>query len=226
VDLAFHRFESISMTLKPGTAMMSLCLLASSIVLWLVVLVLSFLLLGALRGLALMRWRLEELEATMPSRVGRSGLKPGKKAPDFNLPTVSGGEIALREFAGRQIFLVFTQSGCGPCHQIMPELNRLQFTGTIQVLVVNNGEIEVTRKWAAEARAQLLVAVQEHYSLSRQYEVFATPFAFLIDERGIIVSKGIVNNRQHIELVLSGCAGNEANHHHVFELDALAAVSS
>jgi peroxiredoxin len=173
-----------------------------------------------------MRWRLEELEATMPSRVGRSGLKPGKKAPDFKLPTVSGGEIALREFAGRQIFLVFTQSGCGPCHQIMPELNRLQVTGTIQVLVVNNGGLEVTRKWAAEARAQLPVAVQEHYSLSRQYEVFATPFAFLIDERGIIVSKGIVSNRQHIDLVLSGCAENEANHHHVSGLDAVAAVSS
>ena len=116
--------------------------------------------------------------------------KPGKTAPDFALPNATGGEVALRDFAGRKVLLVFTQSGCGPCHRIMPELNRLQAAGEIQVLVVNYGELKATRTWAVEVRARFPVAVQEHYSLSRQYEVFATPFAFLIDEQGVIASKG------------------------------------
>jgi hypothetical protein len=50
----------------------------SYVALWLVVLSLGFLLLGALRALDLLRWRLEQLQATMPSRTGRGGLKPGK----------------------------------------------------------------------------------------------------------------------------------------------------
>src|SRR5947209_10945002 len=104
---------------------MNLFWLISSLALWALVLFLGFLLLGTLRALGLLRWRLEQLEATTPSRLGRSGLKPGKKAPDFTLPSVAGPEVALHDFAGRPVLLVFTQTGCGPCHTIMPELNRL-----------------------------------------------------------------------------------------------------
>src|SRR5947209_7453847 len=165
--------------------MMNLWWFASDLALWGLVLLLGFLLLGALRALGLQGWRLEQLEATTPSRVGRNGLKPGAAAPDFTLPDATGGgEVALHDFAGRRVLLVFTQSGCGPCKRVMPELNRLQAAGELQVLVVNNGELKETRAWAAEARARFPVAVQDHYSLSRRYEVFATPFAFLIDEKG------------------------------------------
>ena len=187
--------------------------LISFIALWLVVLSLGFLLLGALRALGLLRWRLEQLEATTPSRIGRGGLKPGQAAPDFTLPSAAGGEASLHDFAGRRVFLVFTQSGCKPCHRVIPELNRLQRGGEVLVLVVNNGEPEATRQWAAEARASFPVLVQQQHSVSRRYEMYATPFAFLIDERGVIASKGIINNGAHIGFVLSG-AGNAAKDGH------------
>ena len=178
--------------------------LLSYIVLWLLVLFLGFLLLGALRALGLLRWRLEQLEAATPTRTGRSGLKPGKKAPDFTLPCASGGEVSLHDFAGRRVFLVFTMSGCKPCHRIIPELNKLQRGGDIQVLVVNNGEPEATRQWAAEARASFPVLAQQQFSVSKRYEMYATPFAFLIDGRGVIASRGLINNGQHIDFVLTG----------------------
>ena len=47
------------------------------------------------------------------------------------------------------------------------------------------------------------VLIQEQWDVSKQYEVFATPFAFLIDAQGIIVSKGIINDAQQIGFVLS-----------------------
>jgi methylamine dehydrogenase accessory protein MauD len=178
--------------------------LASYVVLWIGVLFLAFLLLGTLRSLGLLRWRLEQLEATTPSRLGRRGLRLGKKAPDFSLPSVSGGEIALHDFGGRQVLLVFTQAGCAPCQQIVPELNRLHESREHQVLVVNNSGPDVTRKWVSDVNARFPVVMQEGLTLSRRYEVFATPFAFLIDENGVIRSKGIINNRQHIGFVLSG----------------------
>ena len=185
--------------------------LVSYVFLWLVVLSLAFLLLGALRALGLLRWRLEQLEATTPSRLGRGGLKPGKRAPDFTLPCVAGGEVSLHDFAGRRVFLVFTQSGCKPCHKVAPELNRLHDAGAVQVLVVNNGEAEATRQWAAEVKARFPVLRQQQFSVSKRYEMYATPFAFLIDERGIIASKGIVNNGQHIDFVLTGAGGAAKN---------------
>jgi methylamine dehydrogenase accessory protein MauD len=186
--------------------------IASLVALWLLVLLLGFLLYGALRALSLQDWRLQQLEATTPGRVGRSGLKPGTRAPDFTLPAAAGGEVSLHGLAGRKVLLVFMQSGCGPCERLMPELNRLQQAGEVQVVAVNNGEPGPTREWAAAAHARFPVAVQERYSVSRKYETFATPFAFLIDERGVIASRGIVNHRQHITYLLDGTRTSPGAH--------------
>jgi methylamine dehydrogenase accessory protein MauD len=175
---------------------------------------LSFLVLGALRALGVLTWRLEQMEAMRPSRIGREGLKVGRKALDFTLPAASGGQRSLTEFAGRKVLLVLTQSGCGPCRDVVPELNRLHERGEYQVLVVNNGEPEATREWVAETKARFPVLAQEKFSLSKRYEVFVTPFAFLIDEQGVITSKGIAGNKQYLGYVLSG-AGNRPGHDEV-----------
>jgi methylamine dehydrogenase accessory protein MauD len=185
----------------------------SQVLLWALVLALGFLLLGTLRALGLLRWRLEQLEATTPSRLGRSGLKPGKKAPDFTLPSVAGTEVALSRFAGRKVLLVFVQPGCGPCREITPELNRLQGKGELHVLVVSNGDQEAAGKWAEEVQARFPVVRQERLSLSRRYEAFATPFAFLIDEKGVIASAGLVNTKQHIGFVVAGRRPTDKTEH-------------
>jgi methylamine dehydrogenase accessory protein MauD len=179
-------------------------LLIAISVLWVVVLVLGFLLLGTLRAVGLLGWRLAELEATTPRRPGREGLKPGRRAPDFTLPGADGNEVALHDFAGREVLLVFTQSGCSPCQKIVPELNRLADGGASRVVVVNNGDPEAARKWSAEVGARFPVLAQDHFAVSKLYQVFATPFAFLIDETGVIASKGIIQSRQHISYVLAG----------------------
>ena len=197
--------------------------LLSYLVLWAVVLFLGFLLLGALRALGILKWQLEQLQATTPSRLGRDGLRVGKKAPAFNLPCVTspplppspdrrgglGGEVSLADFVGRKVLLVFTQSGCSPCKAIVPELNRLAQRGSHQVLVVNNADPEKTRAWASGVDARFPVLAQENHALSKRYQAFATPFAFVIDEKGIITSKGLAGSKQHLNFVLSGAGKKE-----------------
>jgi peroxiredoxin len=85
----------------------------------------------------------------------------------------------------------------------VPELNRLE-RDEVQVLVVNRGNLADTKAWAAKTGARCPVLAQEGRDLARRYEVFATPFAFLVSEQGVIVSKGIVGNPRHIGFVLSG----------------------
>lgn len=182
---------------------MSLVWIISIVFLWALVLLLGFLLLGALRSIEWLRWRMEQLEATMPSHVGRSGLQPGKNAPNFTLSSVSGREVSLHDYLGRKVLVVFTQTGCGPCADIVPELNRLGQDG-VQALIVNRGGLEETRLWAAKTGAWCPVLAQEGLDLARRYEVLATPFAFLVSEQGVVVSKGIVGNPRHIGFVLSG----------------------
>jgi methylamine dehydrogenase accessory protein MauD len=185
--------------------------IASTVVLWVVVLFMGVLLFGTLRSLSVVRWQLQQLEATTPSRLGRRGLKRGTRAPDFNLPSAEGGEVALSSFAGRKVLLVFTQVGCGPCGRIVPELNRLDKAGEVCVVVVNNGDPERTEKWASEVGARFPVLAQEEWAVSRRYEVFATPFAFLIDGEGVIRSKGIVTEPHHLGFVLTSVTAGADN---------------
>jgi peroxiredoxin len=161
--------------------------------------------------MALLRWRLEQLEATTPSRLGRNGLRPGKKAPAFRLPTVVGPEAALADYAGRKVLLVFVQTGCGPCGAVVPDLNQLHREGNVQLLVVNNADRDKAREWVNEHNAEFPVLIQEKWAVSKRYEVIATPFAFLIDEKGIVRSKGIVNSKEQIGFVLKE-RGPKADH--------------
>jgi peroxiredoxin len=136
------------------------------------------------------------------------------------LPSAEGKEVSLHDFAGRKVLLVFTQSGCSPCQKIVPELNRLGESGETQVVVVNNSDPAATWKWNDEVGARFPVLAQDHFSVSKRYEVYATPFAFLIDEKGVIASKGIINSRQHIRYVLSGARVGESNGHDEADTDA------
>ena len=188
-------------------------LLVSYVALWLLVLTLGFLLLGALRAHGVLSWKLEELEATTPNRVGRTGLKPGKPAPEFTLPKVGGGEASLRDFAGRPVLLVFVQAGCGPCHAIVPDLNKLARKNELQVVVINNAEPDIAREWAEDVKAEFPVLVQEKWRVSKSFEVYATPFAFLIDAGGVVRSGGIAGSQQHLGYVLSGAGRRAADDH-------------
>jgi methylamine dehydrogenase accessory protein MauD len=181
---------------------MNLAIVISSIVLWLFVLGLGFLLMGTLRTLGLLQWKIDQLEATRPPRGNRSGLKPGAKAPAFTLPDVEGEEVSLADLDGRRRLLVFVQSGCGPCHDIVPELNRLQHSGQLQVLVINSAEPHEAREWVQETDADFPMLIQDRYEVSKKYEVFATPFAFLINERGTIAATGIVSSKQYLGYLL------------------------
>ncbi len=129
------------------------------------------------------------------------------------MPSATNGEVSLSDFAGRKVLLVFTQSGCGPCHDVMPELNRVLAQGEHQVLVVNHGEPEDAAEMAAEVKALFPIVTQNDWDVSKKYQVFATPYAFVVDEQGTIASKGIAGNPQYLRNVLTG-AGNRKKAHH------------
>lgn len=182
---------------------MTTFLLVSTIVQWAVILGLGFMLAGTLRALGILNWRMEQIQAVTPSRAGRNGVRIGAKAPTFTLPAVDGADWSLGDVPGRKLLLVFTQSGCGPCHDVLPELIKIHAKGVHQVVVVNNGELDESREWALEARLPFVMVVQENYAISKRYEVFVTPFAFVIDENGVVASKGIVGTREYLGYVLA-----------------------
>jgi len=135
------------------------------------------------------RKRLPGEKALAESRIERSGLKAGTPAPGFRLRDLSGRTVSLEDYRGRKVVLVFTDPHCQPCDEIAPELarlHRLHQANGVALVMVGRGDAEENRKKAQQNGFDFPVVVQKKWELSRQYGIFATPVAFLINEAGII----------------------------------------
>ena len=96
------------------------------------------------------------------SRISRDGLRPGVAAPAFSLPTVDGRTVALADYAGRRVLLVFSDPDCGPCMEMLPRLDSAARVSDVPVLVISRGGVEANRRKLAQARSTLNVALQSH----------------------------------------------------------------
>jgi peroxiredoxin len=181
------------------------------VVLWGVAIILAYLVYGMLRYQGLLSWRLDQFVLMGPSISGRNGLEKNAKAPEFKLPSTGGGEVALEDFAGASLLLVFVSGSCSPCRNLIPFMNSLKSKRGLQVAAVLNMPLSEASKWAAEAKVRFPVLVQDGISLSRRYKAFATPFAYLIDSRGLVVASGLVSEPEQLEYVLDGVSGFGVN---------------
>jgi len=123
------------------------------------------------------------------SRLRRDGLEAGTPAPDFRLPDLQGNEQSLSEYRGRRVLLVFSDPNCGPCDSLAPHLVSLDERGrsdNLRVLMVSRGDAESNRAKARQHRFGFPVLLQRSWEVSKDYAMFATPVAYLIDEDGVI----------------------------------------
>src|SRR5262249_32043718 len=123
------------------------------------------------------------------SRLNRNGLKAGAAAPDFRLPRIDGGELALGDFRGRRVLLVFSDPHCGPCAELARQLQEIHLQRPdLNVLVISRGDGEEDRDKARELRLTFPIVLQQKWEVSLKYAMFATPIGYLIDEQGILAS--------------------------------------
>ena len=123
------------------------------------------------------------------SRLGRRGLTIGTPAPDFSLPDLSGKERSLSEYRGKRVLLVFSDPDCGPCDSLAPDLVTMDRRGRrngLQLVMVSRGDPEANRAKARRHGYTFSILLQRSWEVSKAYEMFATPVAYLIDEAGVI----------------------------------------
>jgi len=121
------------------------------------------------------------------SRLIRNGLKAGAIAPEFRLPRVDGGELALADLRGERVLLVFSDPECGPCMELAPRLQELhRGRSDLQVVMVSRRDVEANRAKADQLGLRFPIVLQRQWEISRDYGMFATPIGYLIDEQGVI----------------------------------------
>jgi peroxiredoxin len=126
------------------------------------------------------------------TKIQRNGLPVGTPAPDFTLPLLNGGELSLSKYRGRKVLLVFSDPKCGPCEALIPQLERqYRASDHVQVLMVSRGDEEANRAKVGQHGLTFPVVLQRHWEISREYAMFGTPAAYLIDEAGAIAAEPV-----------------------------------
>ena len=155
------------------------------------------------------------------SRIARTGLTQGTRAPNFRLPHIEHGELSLDQYIGRKVLLVFSSPDCGPCNLLAPALENLaRRTPDIQVIMVSRGDREANQLKAKEHGLTFPIVLQRHWEISRSYAMFATPIAYFIDEQGIIVANVAIGPVPILNLLVSSAILSLLDARRVFPLKA------
>jgi thiol-disulfide isomerase/thioredoxin len=140
-------------------------------------------------GLVLILFLLPALGVVGCSRPAQG---PGidKLAPDFELPTLDGQVVSLRDFRGRPVLLNFWASWCGPCRFEMPFLEnvyQMRSGEGLVVLAVNLQESpERVREFVESMGISFTVLLASSPEVPLAYNIRSIPTTFFIDKNGII----------------------------------------
>jgi peroxiredoxin len=140
-------------------------------------------------------------------------LDPGSPAPDFRLPQLDGGTVALREIlANGPALIAFFKTTCPVCQLTFPFLERIHKGGTLPVFAISQDDAEDTREFSREfgiTLPTLLDSAQSGYPVSDAFGISSVPTAFLIERDGGISRVMEGWSKREIEW-LGGLAGVEA----------------
>jgi peroxiredoxin len=128
--------------------------------------------------------------------VGTNCASPTKKAPDFNLPDMSGRSYKLSDLKGKVVILDFWATWCPPCRRGIPDFNSLykEYQGKgveiIGIALDEGGREEVVKGMAEYSITIDYSVLIGNAEVSRLYGgIEAIPTTFILDQEGRISAK-------------------------------------
>jgi peroxiredoxin len=139
-------------------------------------------------------------------------LERGSRAPDFRLPRLDGGTVALQEIlANGPALIAFFKTTCPVCQLAFPFLERIHQAGTLPVCAISQDDARDTREFNRQCGLTfptLLDTARSGFPVSNAFGISSVPTTFLIERDGGI-SRAIEGwSKREIEW-LGGLAGVE-----------------
>lgn len=110
-------------------------------------------------------------------------------APDFNLTSSEGFDVALSDYRGKAVIVNFWATWCPPCKAEMPlfDAAAVQNKDLLTILAINSGEeVEAVASFADQFSKELIFLLDLDYSVGNLYRVRGLPTSFFIDPNGIL----------------------------------------
>lgn len=173
-------------------------LAVSNGVLWLVVIALSIALLAVIRQIGVLHERIAPVGALMLAK----GLKVGESAPQIPVHDLEGGSMTLGAVRSdeRATLIMFLSPTCPVCKTLLPALKSSLASERdwLDIVLASDGEMAAQREFVLAQRLGAFPYVVSA-PLGISYQVSRLPFAVLVDSKGVLRARGIVNSREHLE---------------------------
>ena len=157
---------------------------------------------------------LDEVLAEAPASPDAASPEPGNRAPDFTLVDTDGTSHTLSEYQGKVVVLEWLNYDCpfvgkhygGENMQALQE--QAASDGVVWLSVVSSapGEQghfspdEMNGRTDREGGQQRAVLLDAPGDVGRLYDAKTTPHMFVIDERGVVVYNGAIDDTPSTEL--------------------------
>jgi hypothetical protein len=151
------------------------------------VLWLGFAMIALIRTQAGLRARIEDLEASLSPIRLEGGLPVGRSAPNWAITTTDGGSLAAASLAGRRHVLLFADTSCRACDDLVPAAVEASTNGALPPVVVIAREDAAPMPASWEGR---WTGVERGDEVSDAFRVEVSPHLFVIDEGGAVVAQG------------------------------------
>lgn len=132
--------------------------------------------------------------------VNDAGPKIGETSPQFNLPSLTGGEVSLGSQRPRSTLVFFLSPTCPICKKLLPALRSIRSSEGqwLDVVLASDGEPSKHQTFIAKSELDDFPYVLSQ-PLGTAYRVQRLPFAVLLDADGVVRAKGLVNSREQLE---------------------------
>lgn len=181
---------------------MSGALTASLILLWILVIGLAAVVAALARQIGVLHERVTPAGAMLMN----DGARTGHAAPELSLKDIRGNliEIGGPRDDGRSALLFFLSPSCPVCKTLLPVLRSAQKSESawLDIVLASDGEMQEQLGFVERERLDDFRYVVSR-DLGIRYRVGKLPYAYLIDEQGILRTGGLVNSREHLESIFN-----------------------
>jgi len=171
-------------------------LLISAIFAWVVILALVVALLALARQVGVLHIRVAPAGALTTA----GGPAVGGKSTAIPATTLDGAHVTVGGAAPGSVLrlLMFVSASCPLCKNLIPMAKSFARDERVQLIFVGDDTPDVQR---AMIERHGLAGYQfiNGPDVGQAYQVGKLPYAILLDADGVILSKGLVNSREHLE---------------------------
>jgi methylamine dehydrogenase accessory protein MauD len=175
-------------------------LIVSQILSWIVILGLGLALVALARQVGVLHVRLAPAGALVTGK----GPAVGEPAPVLEATSLDGVPLTIGTALarGRMQLLLFVSPHCPLCKDLIPIAKNFAKSEKMDIIFIGDDEVSEQRAMIARLDMGGMPFVNSSI-IGRSFHVDRLPHAVVIGDTGIVLSKGLVNSREHLESLVT-----------------------